>query len=49
MDPSDYEDPREAVREFARELDPTMLTSGDLIGGGKDKHYMVSRNKEQFS
>ena len=45
MDPSDYEDPREAVREFARELDPL----GDLIGGGKEKNYMVSRNKEQFS
>lgn len=35
MDPSTYEDPSEAVKEFAREIDPTHLKIEEVIGAGK--------------
>ena len=34
MDPSTYEDPSEAVKEFAREIDPTHLKIEEVIGAG---------------
>lgn len=35
MDPSTYEDPSEAVKEFAREIDPTHVKIEEVIGAGK--------------
>ncbi len=35
VDPSTYEDPSEAVKEFAREIDPTHLKVEEVIGAGK--------------
>lgn len=35
MDPSTYEDPSEAVKEFAREIDPTHLKIEEVIGAGR--------------
>lgn len=35
MDPSTYEDPSEAVKEFAREIDPTHLKVEEVIGAGR--------------
>lgn len=35
MDPSTYEDPSEAVKEFAREIDPTHLKIEEVIGAGE--------------
>lgn len=34
VDPSTYEDPSEAVKEFAREIDPTHLKIEEVIGAG---------------
>lgn len=34
VDPSTYEDPSEAVKEFAREIDPAHLKSEEVIGAG---------------
>lgn len=38
VDPSTYEDPSEAVKEFAREIDPAHLKIEEVIGAGM---YMV--------
>lgn len=38
VDPSTYEDPSEAVKEFAREIDPAHLKIEEVIGAGT---YMV--------
>ena len=35
VDPSTYEDPSEAVKEFAREIDPTHLKIEEVIGSGR--------------
>lgn len=34
VDPSTYEDPSEAVKEFAREIDPAHLKIEEVIGAG---------------
>lgn len=47
VDPSEYDNIQEAVRKFARELDPNMLTLENLIGGGKKKQCTVSRNRKR--
>lgn len=35
MDPSTYEDPSEAVKEFASEIDPTHVKIEEVIGAGR--------------
>lgn len=35
VDPSTYEDPSEAVKEFAREIDPAHLKIEEVIGAGR--------------
>lgn len=35
MDPSTYEDPSEAVKEFAREIDPSHIKIEEVIGAGR--------------
>lgn len=35
VDPSSYEDPSEAVKEFAREIDPAHLKIEEVIGAGE--------------
>lgn len=35
VDPSTYEDPSEAVKEFAREIDPAHLKIEEVIGAGE--------------
>lgn len=34
IDPSTYEDPCQAIREFAREVDPTYIKIEEVIGAG---------------
>nr|XP_029537435.1 ephrin type-B receptor 5-like [Oncorhynchus nerka] len=36
VDPSTYEDPSEAVKEFAREIDPSHLKIEEVIGAGNE-------------
>lgn len=35
IDPFTYEDPNEAVREFAKEIDPSCVKIEEVIGSGK--------------
>jgi len=35
IDPHTYEDPNQAVREFAREIDPSCISIEAIIGGGE--------------
>ena len=35
IDPHTYEDPNQAVREFAREIDASAITIEAIIGGGE--------------
>lgn len=42
VDPSTYEDPSEAVKEFAREIDPAHLKIEEVIGAGKSDLCHVS-------
>ena len=35
VDPYTYEDPTQAIREFAREIDATLITIDAIIGGGE--------------
>lgn len=37
IDPFTYEDPNEAVREFAKEIDMTCVKIEQVIGAGKSK------------
>lgn len=46
VDPSTYEDPSEAVKEFAREIDPAHLKIEEVIGAGM---FMVSICKKNLS
>jgi len=39
VDPSNYEDPEEALRDFAKELDKKWLSLEKIIGGGKCSNY----------
>lgn len=38
IDPFTYEDPNEAVREFAKEIDPSCVKIEEVIGSGRDVH-----------
>lgn len=40
VDPSTYEDPSEAVKEFAREIDPTHLKIEEVIGSGRSGTFV---------
>ena len=35
IDPHTYEDPNQAIREFAREIDASYITIEAIIGGGE--------------
>jgi len=35
VDPHTYEDPRQAVKEFTKEIDVSMITIEAVIGGGE--------------
>lgn len=39
IDPSNYEDPEEALRTFAKELDKKWITLDKIIGGGTVLQY----------
>lgn len=41
VDPSTYEDPSEAVKEFAREIDPTHLKIEEVIGAGRPNNLVM--------
>jgi len=43
VDPYKYEDPNEAVREFAKEIDVSFITIESVIGGGI-KIHLVKKN-----
>lgn len=38
VDPDTYEDPSEAVEEFAKEIDPSYICIERVIGTGKHHH-----------
>ena len=40
IDPFTYEDPNEAVREFAKEIDISCVKIEQVIGAGKGKQCM---------
>lgn len=40
IDPFTYEDPNEAVREFAKEIDPSCVKIEEVIGSGRDFHRL---------
>lgn len=40
IDPFTYEDPNEAVREFAKEIDPSCVKIEEVIGSGE--HFLYS-------
>lgn len=40
IDPFTYEDPNEAVREFAKEIDPCCVKIEEVIGSGIDFHRL---------
>ena len=39
IDPFTYEDPNEAVREFAKEIDVSFVKIEEVIGAGKPETY----------
>lgn len=39
IDPFTYEDPNEAVREFAKEIDVSFVKIEEVIGAGKPQSY----------
>lgn len=42
IDPFTYEDPNEAVREFAKEIDPSCVKIEEVIGSGKlESHCLM--------
>lgn len=43
IDPSTYEDPCQAIREFAREVDPTYIKIEEVIGAGTSTAERVGR------
>ena len=51
IDPSNYEDPEEALRTFAKELDKKCISLEKIIGGGTCSNYrnfkIVVRPKKQ--
>lgn len=40
IDPCNYEDPEEALKEFAKELDKKWITLEKVIGGGMSDRYI---------
>lgn len=54
IDPFTYEDPNEAVREFAKEIDVSCVKIEEVIGAGKTQcvffwTYFNFRHKDIFS
>lgn len=43
MDPHTYEDPTQAVHEFAKELDSASIAIDKVVGAGKDSYSVLSR------
>lgn len=43
VDPCNYEDPEEALKEFAKELDKKWITLEKVIGGGMSGNYIFFR------
>lgn len=44
IDPFTYEDPNEAVREFAKEIDVSFVKIEEVIGAGKDFIFPLFTN-----
>lgn len=42
IDPFTYEDPNEAVREFAKEIDPSCVKIEEVIGSGRDFQSLIA-------
>lgn len=52
IDPFTYEDPNEAVREFAKEIDPSCVKIEEVIGSGrkmKEQNLIFIRLNKSFS
>lgn len=41
IDPFTYEDPNEAVREFAKEIDASYVKIEEVIGAGEDQRLVM--------
>lgn len=42
IDPFTYEDPNEAIREFAKEIDVSCVKIEEVIGAGNQQHKLLS-------
>lgn len=42
MDPHTYEDPNQAIHEFAKELDSSSIAIDKVVGAGKDAYNVLS-------
>ncbi len=42
IDPHTYEDPNQAVREFTKEIDASLITIESVIGGGNYELSLIS-------
>jgi hypothetical protein len=49
VDPHTYEDPNQAVREFAREIDAGYITIEAIIGIIHSVYYRVNINNHQYT
>lgn len=48
IDPFTYEDPNEAVREFAKEIDVSCVKIEEVIGAGESPWGMVGRRGREL-
>lgn len=46
IDPHTYEDPNQAVHEFAKEIEASCITIERVIGAGMEMHFMTLSNME---
>ncbi|MGH0178470.1 UNVERIFIED_CONTAM: hypothetical protein FKN15_077468 [Acipenser sinensis] len=49
IDPFTYEDPNEAVREFAKEIDVSCVKIEEVIGAGRPSHPLLDQRLPPFS
>lgn len=48
VDPFTYEDPNQAVREFAKEIDASCIKIEKVIGVGKCQSFCIFSSKSRF-
>lgn len=48
VDPHTYEDPNQAVHEFAKEIEASCITIERVIGAGMEMHSMTLNNVKSW-